>query len=132
MLAGLCGLCVGTYAVLDRTAPRVLALPMLAVGAAVALTGLVGAGSRVTRSRYRPDTVAAAGVAGARVGRGRGRASPWSPGATCWRRTPPSTPGRSSRPPTCSWPAWPWRAGLAAPVPVRAEAPVALPVVAAR
>ena len=55
MLAGLCGLCVGTYAVLDRTAPRVLALPMLAVGAAVALTGLVGAGSRVTRSRYRPD-----------------------------------------------------------------------------
>ena len=36
MLAGLCGLCVGTYAVLDRTAPCVLALPMLAVGAAVA------------------------------------------------------------------------------------------------
>ena len=56
MLAGLCGVCVGTYAVLDRTAPRVLALPMLALGAAVALTGLVGAGSRVTRSRYRPDT----------------------------------------------------------------------------
>ena len=28
--SALCGLCVGAYAVLDRTAPRVLALPMLA------------------------------------------------------------------------------------------------------
>lgn len=55
MLAGLCGLCVGTYAVLDRTAPRVLALPMLAVGVVAALLGLVGAGSRVNRTRYRPD-----------------------------------------------------------------------------
>ena len=32
MLAGLCGICVGVYAVLDHTAPRILALPMLAVG----------------------------------------------------------------------------------------------------
>jgi energy-coupling factor transport system permease protein len=55
MLAGLCGLCVGTYAVLDRTAPRVLALPMLALGVVAALLGLVGAGRGVTRSRYRPD-----------------------------------------------------------------------------
>ncbi len=55
MLTGLCGLCVGTYAVLDRTAPRVLALPMLAVGVVAAFLGLAGAGSRVTRSRYRPD-----------------------------------------------------------------------------
>ncbi|MBF4769151.1 energy-coupling factor transporter transmembrane protein EcfT [Nocardioides agariphilus] len=55
MLAGLCGLCVGTYAVLDRTAPRVLALPMLALGVVAALLGMVGAGRRVTRTRYRPD-----------------------------------------------------------------------------
>ena len=55
MLAGLCGLCVGTYALLDRTAPRVLALPMLALGVGTAVLGLAGAGSRVVRTRYRPD-----------------------------------------------------------------------------
>jgi energy-coupling factor transport system permease protein len=55
MLAGLCGLCVGTYAVLDRTAPRVLALPMIAAGVVAAFLGLVGAGTRVARTRYRPD-----------------------------------------------------------------------------
>jgi energy-coupling factor transport system permease protein len=55
MLAGLSGLCVGTYAVLDRTAPRVLALPMLALGVVTAVLGLLGAGSGVTRTRYRPD-----------------------------------------------------------------------------
>ena len=116
MLAGLCGLCVGTYAVLDRTAPRVLALPMLAVGVAVALTGLVGAGSRVTRSRYRPDTwrlpewlVLGSGVVAASI-------------AVVARRDllaayPPSTPGRPSPSPTCSWPAWPWRAGWPHPFP---------------
>ena len=41
MLAGLVGVCVGVYAVLDKTAPRVLALPMLVVGVAVAIAGLV-------------------------------------------------------------------------------------------
>jgi energy-coupling factor transport system permease protein len=55
MLAGLCGLCVGIYAVLDRTAPRVLALPMVVVGVVAALLGLAGAGAGVVRSRYRPD-----------------------------------------------------------------------------
>jgi len=55
MLAGLCGLCVGTYAILDRTAPRFLALPMVGLGVVAALLGLAGAGRRVTRSRYRPD-----------------------------------------------------------------------------
>ncbi len=55
MLLGLVGICVGTYAVLDRTAPRVLALPMLAAGLAAALTGFVSAGLRVERTRYRPD-----------------------------------------------------------------------------
>ena len=55
MLLGLSGICVGVYAVLDRTAPRYLALPMLALGAGVALAGLLSAGRRVERSRYRPD-----------------------------------------------------------------------------
>lgn len=55
MLLGLGGICVGVYAVLDHTAPRYLALPMLALGAVAALGGLLSAGRRVERSRYRPD-----------------------------------------------------------------------------
>ena len=55
MLVGLGGILVGTYAVLDSTAPRVLALPMLALGVAAAVVGLLSAGRRVERSRYRPD-----------------------------------------------------------------------------
>jgi energy-coupling factor transport system permease protein len=55
MLVGLGGICVGTYAVLDQTAPRYLALPMLVAGVLAAVTGLLSAGRRVERSRYRPD-----------------------------------------------------------------------------
>ncbi|GAA1162077.1 CbiQ family ECF transporter T component [Nocardioides aquiterrae] len=55
MLLGLGGICVGTYAVLDTTAPRMLALPMLGLGVAAALAGMLSAGRRVERSRYRPD-----------------------------------------------------------------------------
>ena len=55
MLAALCGICVGVYAVLDTTAPRLLAVPMLALGVSLASAGLVSAGRRVRRTRYRPD-----------------------------------------------------------------------------
>jgi energy-coupling factor transport system permease protein len=55
MLVGLIGVCVGVYAVLDETAPRILALPMLLAGVAIALAGSVSAGRRVQRTRYRPD-----------------------------------------------------------------------------
>lgn len=55
LLAALGGLCVGTYALLDQTAPRWLATPMLGAGVLVAVAGLVSAGRRVERSRYRPD-----------------------------------------------------------------------------
>ena len=55
LLSALCGLCVGTYALLDETAPRWLAGPLLVVGTLVAVIGLVSAGRRVERSRYRPD-----------------------------------------------------------------------------
>ncbi|GAA4727139.1 CbiQ family ECF transporter T component [Nocardioides endophyticus] len=55
MLAGLVGICVGTYAVLDHTAPRILALPMLVIGTVAAVAGLRSAGRRVERTRYRPD-----------------------------------------------------------------------------
>ena len=55
MLVGLMGLCVGTYAYLDETAPRVLAKPMLWTGIVLAVLGFVVAGRRVERTRYRPD-----------------------------------------------------------------------------
>ncbi len=70
MLIGLGGICVGVYAVLDTTAPRYLALPMLALGVLAAGAGLLSAGRRVERTRYRADrwqwpelAVAGAGVA---------------------------------------------------------------------
>lgn len=55
MLAGLCGVAVGVYALLDRTAPRLLATPMLLAGVVAAVAGLALAGRRVGRTRYRPD-----------------------------------------------------------------------------
>lgn len=55
LLGGLLGLCVGSYGVLDATAPRWLAAPLLVTGLVLAGTGFVGAGRRVQRTRYRPD-----------------------------------------------------------------------------
>jgi energy-coupling factor transport system permease protein len=55
LLVALTGICVGTYAWLDPTAPRILALPMLGAGVVVAVLGLASAGRRVQRTRYRPD-----------------------------------------------------------------------------
>ncbi len=55
MLTGLVGICVGTYALLDQTAPQWLVWPGLAGGVALAALGFWSAGRRVQRSRYRPD-----------------------------------------------------------------------------
>lgn len=55
LLLGLLGLCVGTYALLDLTAPRWLAVVGLVGGIALATLGLWSAGRRVHRTRYRPD-----------------------------------------------------------------------------
>lgn len=55
MVGGLCALGVGTYAYLDQTAPRQLAVPALALGATCALGALWSAGRGVGRTRYRPD-----------------------------------------------------------------------------
>ncbi len=55
MLTGLVGICVGTYALLDQTAPRWLVLPGLVGGLGLAGGGFWSAGRRVQRSRYRPD-----------------------------------------------------------------------------
>ena len=70
MLAGLTGISVGVYALLDRTAPRWLAEPVVAGGVVVAAAGFISAGNRVRRTRYRADHwhpaemgVAASGIA---------------------------------------------------------------------
>lgn len=55
LVGGLVGICVGTYGLLDSTAPRPLGLPMLVGGAAAGWAGVVLSGRRVARSRYRPD-----------------------------------------------------------------------------
>ena len=55
LVGGLLGLCFGTYAFLDASAPRWLVWPMLLGGLALAAGGFVAAGRRVTRTRYRPD-----------------------------------------------------------------------------
>ncbi len=77
MLAGLLGLCVGTYALLDQTGAvsRPIGRGFLLGGLLLAAGGLVSAGRRVERTRYRPDrwrwpevVVAASGVAVAMVG----------------------------------------------------------------
>jgi energy-coupling factor transport system permease protein len=55
LIGGLLGLCVGTYAYLDFSAPRFLGVPMLVAGVALAAAGFVVAGQRVQRTTYRPD-----------------------------------------------------------------------------
>jgi energy-coupling factor transport system permease protein len=55
VIAGLLGVCVGVYGLLDGTSPGWLGLPMLLFGLVVAAVGLPLAGRRVRRSVYRPD-----------------------------------------------------------------------------
>jgi energy-coupling factor transport system permease protein len=62
MLTGLVGICVGTYALLDQTAPRWLVLPGLVCGVGLAALGFWSAGRRVHRTRYRPDRWQAAEI----------------------------------------------------------------------
>jgi energy-coupling factor transport system permease protein len=54
-LGGLLGVCAGVYGLLDAGSPPVLGLPLLTGGLAMAGTGMLVAGRRVQRSRYRPD-----------------------------------------------------------------------------
>jgi energy-coupling factor transport system permease protein len=55
LLVALLGLCIGVYATLDVSTPRVLGAPMLVLGAACAVAGLRLGGKRVPHTRYRPD-----------------------------------------------------------------------------
>lgn len=74
LVLGLCGISVGVYAVLDGTAPRLLAAPTLLAGIAAGVGGIALSARGVRRSTYRPDRwglaeylVAASGVTGAVV-----------------------------------------------------------------
>lgn len=53
--AGLLGLCLGAYGLLDASAPAFIGLPMLLTGGGFAVAGLLVGSRRVRRSRYRPD-----------------------------------------------------------------------------
>jgi energy-coupling factor transport system permease protein len=55
LLAGMVGLSFGTYGLLDTTTPRLLGLPMLALGLALCAAGLTLGGRRLHRTSYRPD-----------------------------------------------------------------------------
>ena len=72
MIVGVIGLLIGTYALLDGSAPTAVRLPAVAVGVAALTAGLWLAGARSSRSTYRPDRwalsewlVAASGVGAA-------------------------------------------------------------------
>ncbi|MGB6058625.1 MAG: CbiQ family ECF transporter T component [Microthrixaceae bacterium] len=55
LISGMCGICIGAYGLLDATTPRVMGLPMLFGGVALAVAGFMATGRRILRSRYRPD-----------------------------------------------------------------------------
>jgi energy-coupling factor transport system permease protein len=55
LLAGVAGVCVGTYGLLDATTPRWLGLPMLLAGVAAAAGGLALGSREVHHTTYRPD-----------------------------------------------------------------------------
>ena len=74
VLGGLCGVCVGLYALLDGTASTVVGAVVLVGGLLFAATGMMAGARRLRTTRYRPDPwttrewlVAAAGL-GAAVG----------------------------------------------------------------
>jgi energy-coupling factor transport system permease protein len=55
LVVGLLGVAIGLYGVLDGTAPIPLALPIMAGGVVLLVGGMVAAGRRVSRTRYRPE-----------------------------------------------------------------------------
>ncbi len=55
VVGGLGGLALGSYGVLDTTAPGAFGLPVMLAGGVLGVVGLVLGSQRVTRSHYRPD-----------------------------------------------------------------------------
>ena len=59
MTAGMFGLCLGAYGLLDPSVSRLLGVPALAGGSLLCVVGLALGSRRVRRIRYRPDPWAA-------------------------------------------------------------------------
>lgn len=55
LLCAIAFVVIGTYGLLDASAPPALGLPMLGVGLGLAVLGFALAGRRSVRTRYRPD-----------------------------------------------------------------------------
>ncbi|MEY2473127.1 MAG: energy-coupling factor transport system permease protein [Actinomycetota bacterium] len=55
LLVGLCGVCVGTYALLDGTVSRWLGAPALVLGVVLSTTGVVVGNRRIATTVYRAD-----------------------------------------------------------------------------
>jgi energy-coupling factor transport system permease protein len=55
VVAGLFGICLGVYGLLDGTTPGWFGLGMVVLGLATAGAGFVAAGRSTVRTRYRPD-----------------------------------------------------------------------------
>ncbi len=55
IIGGMCGLCVGAYALLDGSLAGSLGLAAFLVGTLLCCGGLILGGRRVRRSQYRPD-----------------------------------------------------------------------------
>lgn len=54
LMVGLCGVCVGTYALLDGTVSHLLGFPALIGGVAAAAGGIVAGNRNITVTTYRP------------------------------------------------------------------------------
>lgn len=113
LLVGVVGLVVGSYGLLDGSAPAAFRLPALAVGGAAAAVGLVLAGQRVRRTTYRPDPWALPEwlVAGC--------------GAACALLLSAAASGGALDPATRP-PAWPTLSGLAVVAALAAAGPTVL------
>ncbi len=55
VIAGLMGVCVGTYGVLDGSGTSIMSLVLLVAGCAVAAGGFAVGGRRSRPTAYRPD-----------------------------------------------------------------------------
>ena len=55
VLGGVLGVAIGLYGLLDSSSVSAASLPLLLIGITAAFLGMVRAGRRSTRSRYRPD-----------------------------------------------------------------------------
>ncbi|GAA2355568.1 CbiQ family ECF transporter T component [Streptomyces carpaticus] len=72
VIGGLLGVCAGLYGTLDPSASRLLGLPLLLGGSAVAVAGFLLGGRRVRRTSYRPDRWRGAELLTAAAGLGAG------------------------------------------------------------